>query len=350
MSIRNLIEKIEEKGLVGRGGACFPVAFKWRSVRDSQVNTKYVVCNAAEGEPGVFKDGYILEDHADRVVDGINLAMDLLKADLAYIYISRPYYNEYYDIIKNKFNHYPIEFFIKPHEAGYIGGEETSILNIIEGKRAEPRLRPPFPPDSGLWGCPTLIHNVETFYNISLVNDGKFQGHRFYSINQDCYYPGVYELSSDLTIEKVLKKTGNYPEYNFFVQVGGDASGEVLNDKQLKKKVSGAGSITVYKADKYKPRKLLEDWLDFFLRESCGKCTPCREGIYRAKEILNAPKPDWTLFYELVHNLNVTSFCGLGCAASFPLNSYIKNVLGAGYSPHREISRKEVDQICHCFK
>jgi NADH:ubiquinone oxidoreductase subunit F (NADH-binding) len=344
----DIISKIEKNRLVGRGGASFPAAFKWKAVRDAENETKYIVCNATEGEPGVFKDDYILDNYSDRVIDGIKLALDILGAEKAYIYINRHYYNEYHDKLRKKFRNHSIEFFIKPKGSGYIGGEETSILNAIEGERAEPRIKPPFPPRHGLWGCPTLVHNVETFYDISLLASNEFEGKRFYSVGGDCSYPGVYELSANFTVEKILKETGNYPEYNFFVQVGGGAAGEVFNNSQLKRKVAGAGSIIVYKSDKYKPKKLIHDWLNFFLRESCGKCTPCREGLYRAKEILNSPKPDWHLFCELMNNLDDSSFCGLGKSAFLPFKSYFKNILEDGYVGEQKSDLK-MKEVSNCF-
>lgn len=346
----SLVDRIEEKGLVGRGGARFPVARKWRIVRDTDGDPKYVVCNAAEGEPGVFKDEYILENYPDRVVDGIKLALDVLKAERAYIYINRHYYNEFGEILKRKFGGHPIEFFLKPKGSGYIGGEETAILNIIEGGRSEPRLRPPFPPESGLWECPTLVHNVETFYDISLVSSGDFRNDRFYSITGDCAYPGVYKSPAGTTIEKLLRRTGNWPEHDFFVQVGGDASGEVLNQKQLKRRVPGAGSVHIYQADKYGPKKILDDWMGFFLQESCGKCTPCREGIYRAKEVLSSSKTDWGTFHDLMVNLRTASFCGLGCAAEIPVSSYLKNVVIPGYGPRKGASSREVKEVRRIFE
>jgi NADH:ubiquinone oxidoreductase subunit F (NADH-binding) len=190
---------------------------------------------------------------------------------------------------------------------------------------------------------------VETFYDISLVASGQFENKRFYSITGDCSRPGTYDLSADFTIERILKRTGNWPDHHFFAQVGGDAGGEVLNDRQLKKKAIGAGSITVYRADSYKPKNIIGDWIDFFLNQSCGKCTPCREGVYRIKEIFDSTKPDWRLFYELVNNLDATSFCGLGRAASIPITSYLRNVLAKGYVKQTDLSDKEIKEIKQCF-
>lgn len=322
-----IINKIKKAGLVGMGGASFPTDIKWGMVKKSIVNKKYVVCNAAEGEPGIKKDGYIIENFSEKLINGIEIAINFLNAEKGIIYINSEYYKKYKKNLIKIIGDLPIELFEKPMNAGYIGGEESSVLNAIEGKRIEPRLRPPFPTTNGLWDCPTLINNVETFYNISLVNSGEYKKNRFYTISGNCINNGVYELSDNLTIYKILKQTKNYPKFAFFVQVGGDASGKVLNDKQLKVKVSGAGSITIYNLKKYKSQKILKKWINFFLNESCGQCTPCREGIYRLSEIVNSGNLDWNRIEELLNNLDETSFCGLGSTVSVPIRSYRRNVM-----------------------
>jgi NADH:ubiquinone oxidoreductase subunit F (NADH-binding) len=323
----NILTKIKQAGLVGRGGACFPTATKWAMVKDAPGDKKYVICNASEGEPGVKKDGYILQNLADKVINGINLAIDFLSAEKGIIYINHNYHKKFAKKLNDIIGQAPIKLFIKPIGSGYVGGEESSVLNAIEGKRVEPRLRPPFPTTVGLRGCPTLINNVETFLNVSLVAAGKFKQTRFYTVSGDCLWDGVYELPDNYAVMKVLKETNNYPKFPFFVQVGGDASGEVLNEKQLRREVSGAGSIKVYSTAKYTPKKIIQSWLNFFIQESCGQCTPCREGIYRLVELLKAEIIDWRLFNELLDNLEEASSCGLGCVVPIPIKSYIKNVL-----------------------
>ncbi|MDD5032314.1 MAG: hypothetical protein PHR36_04735, partial [Patescibacteria group bacterium] len=229
----DILNKIKKAGLVGRGGACFSTADKWEAVKKAKGAKKYVVCNAAEGEPGVAKDRYILENFPERVIDGLKIAIDFLGAEKGYIYINHNYYKELSKILTKVIGKAPIEFFIKPIGSGYIGGEESSILNAIEGRRVEPRLRPPFPTTSGLLGRPTLINNVETFYNVSLVAADKYKRERFYTVSGDCLWTGVFSFPENWTIEKILRETKNYPKFPFFVQVGGEASGEVLNSSQL---------------------------------------------------------------------------------------------------------------------
>lgn len=330
----DILAKIKQADLIGRSGAGFPVAVKWEAIYNAKSNRKYIICNAAEGEPGITKDGYIIEKYTEKLIDGIKIAINFLSFDKlnnniqikAYLYINNKYYKKYNKKIKKLIGDLSIEIFVKQHDAGYIGGEESALLNAIEGKRIEPRLKPPFPVTKGLWDCPTLINNVETFYNISLVASGKYKNSRFYTVGSDCFCGGVYSFPDNFTIQKILEESKNFPNFPFFVQVGGDASGEVLSSGQLEKIVSGAGVITVFNLEKYKNKKFIENLVEFFAKESCGKCTPCREGLFRLNEIIKSEKVDWQLFFDLLDNLSETSFCGLGLAVAIPIKSFIKNV------------------------
>lgn len=322
----DILTKIKSANLVGRGGASFSVATKWSTVKNTISTDKYVVCNASEGEPGVKKDLFIFEHHPEKVVDGMKIAMEFIGATKSYIYLNPKYYLKLSRRLKKLTKGTGIELFKKDHTAGYAGGEESAAVNHIEGKRIEPRLKPPFIATNGLWDCPTIVNNVETFYNVSLVAADKYEKKRFYTVSGDCPNEGVCEYPEDWTIEKILKETNNYPKFNFFVQVGGDASGEVLNSSQLDKPASGAGSITVYSVIKHKPNDLMKQWAYFFFNESCGQCTPCREGTFRLKEALKMKKIDWQLVNDLLNNLEQTSFCGLGLVVSTPFKSYFNNV------------------------
>ncbi|PIZ11586.1 hypothetical protein COY54_00180, partial [Candidatus Falkowbacteria bacterium CG_4_10_14_0_8_um_filter_41_36] len=326
-----ITDKIKKANLIGRGGAGFPTAIKWESVYKAKGVDKCVIINAAEGEPGVKKDGYILANYSAEVLHGVSLAMKYLGAKKCYLYINPAYYQKYrlkiLQAVKASGLAKRFEFFVKPHDSGYIGGEETAILNAISGLKIEPRLKPPYPTESGLWEAPTLIDNVETFYNVALVDKGKFKPERFYTINGPVKKPGVYLYPDNWTIEEVLTESGNYPLFPFFVQAGGDACGEVLNQKQLDRAAAGAASITVYDLKKQSPAKLLRYWIDFFAKNSCGQCTTCREGTYRLKELLEQKPMDWKVFSDLVDNLSETSFCALGSSLPVPVRSYFKNVL-----------------------
>jgi NADH:ubiquinone oxidoreductase subunit F (NADH-binding) len=328
---QNLLAQIKQAHLIGRGGAGFPTALKWEMVVRTKGRPKYVICNASEGEIGVFKDIYILKKHTDYVVKGMILAMDFLGTKEGYFYINKIYYRQVYlklMFLIKKYARKGYKLHVFKERPSYIGGEETALLNAIEGKRLEPRLKPPFPVDSGLFGKPTLVHNVETLFNIAKVAEGKFEPKRFYSIAGKVRRPGVYYLADDLTIYQILEETGNLPRYDFFVQIGGSASGLVTNSKQAKtQKMIGAGSIEVYKTS-VSPRKMLLEWFKFYTKESCGKCTPCREGSYQLWQLVKKSKRvPWKKILNIVETMGKTSFCGLGKSIMIPVKSYMKNIL-----------------------
>lgn len=337
----SLIAKIKQADLRGRGGAGFPVASKWQAIKDNlDKNSKtkyYIVVNAGEGEPGVRKDAYILEHHAGTVLEGIHATMTALgpkRLAGIYFYIKPEYYKLYSKkidklLLTNKFLSLKIfwNWKIKPKSLSYISGEETTALNIIEGHRIEPRLKPPLPVERGLFGLPTLVNNIETFYNIALVESGGYDNKRFYTISGGVPRPGVYHFPSDWKIEDVLRLTGNWPSYKFFVQVGGDLCGEFLNSKQLQKPVSGSGSITVYSWFDNDLENILNKLLTFFKDNSCGKCTPCREGTYRLLELFKDKKSYSPEFWDILNLLEYASFCSYGKSLVLPLSSYYKNIL-----------------------
>jgi [NiFe] hydrogenase diaphorase moiety large subunit len=329
----DIISKLKEAGLKGCGGAAYPVADKWQAVKDAFGPKKYVICNSSEGEPMVFKDGYILKNWPEKVVEGMIAAINFLKEHEVvvegYIFINPEYDKKFGRFLAREIQkrNAPIGIFVKPEEGGYICGEETTILNTIEGNKSEPRLKPPFPTEKGLWGMPTIINNVETFYHAAKVSDGIFETVRFYSVNGDCANPGVYQHRSDRTIREIIALTRNWPKFDFFVQVGGGSAGEVLNQHQLTVLPAGAMSLTLYRLSDWTARDLFRHWIGFFLTESCGQCVPCREATYRLYEVINSKKPDWELFFELLDDLSETSFCGLGLSVPTAIRSYIKNIL-----------------------
>lgn len=336
---KNILGLIDEAGLVGRGGASFLVAKKISLVKEALKNRKegYIVVNGAEGEPGVKKDGYILNHYSEEVINGIYLVHQFFgkqKIKHIYFFLSHDYYKKYSQKIKEVLSQKKyssleekIIFIVKSEDLFYISGEETALLNFIEGKKIEPRLKPPYPTDHGLFKSPTLINNVETFYDISLVSRKQFKNERFYSINGAARHKGVYHLSAILSIEDVLRHTNNIPDFPFFVQVGGEAAGEVLNSEQLNRPVEDAGAITVYDLKNTDKNKLLNYWINFFAAQSCGNCTTCREGTYRLKELLSQKKFDKELFWDLITNLEETSFCALGRSLPVPIKSYFTNIL-----------------------
>lgn len=321
-----IIAQLKQANLTGRGGAGFPTWQKWEMVFNQPEKEKYVVCNLSEGEPGVFKDEHIIKHHLDEMIYGINLAIRTMKAKKAYIYINPEYYKKYKNKITKAIGNKKIVLFNKGRGAGYIGGEESSALNNIEDKRVEPRLRPPFPVQAGLFGKPTLINNCETFYHVALISKGKYQNRRFFSLSGDVAQDGVFELDESLTIEQILKTTRNYPEHEFFVQIGGGLCGQVLNQRQLTALMCGAGTIVVYNKKKTDGLKLIKSWADRYAKESCGKCVPCREGTYRLHEALNKTEPDFDLVVELCEAMENSAFCALGMSVATPILTYLKNI------------------------
>lgn len=364
--MQNILEKIKKANLVGRGGASYPVHLKWTAVfeattiGDGDMARKYVICNCSEGEPGVKKDAYLIEKYSERIIEGMKIAIDYLSFDgfhdrgrvKGIFYLNEDYHKKYKKLLETviKISGADIELFKKPHSAGYIGGEEMTVLNVIEGKHAEPKSRPPYPVTQGLWGQPTLVSNVETFYDVSRVIRGDFRATRAYTLTGDCLFEGVFELSDHLTIEEVLRTTRNLPKFDFFVQVGGDGAGEVLNHMQLKKTVSGAGSIRVYSLIKYNPINLIRNWVNFFLKESCGKCVPCREGTYRLAEVLEEVRPNWQVVRDILDNMAESSFCALGMSVPTPILGYVNNVLKNDKVNLLKMLPSEKELILNCFK
>ncbi len=323
--MENIISKIKKAQLIGRGGACFPTDKKWQAVKQA-FGDKYIIANGAEGEPGVKKDEYILANYPKEVINGIKIASKYLNSVKSFLYLNHNF--KYLEKkLKKEIGKENIEIVYKPKNVGYIGGEETALIAVIEQEKVEAKAKPPYPVNRGFKDQPTLINNIETLYNISLVSRNKYRNERFYTVSGDCCNLGVFKLKENLSISEVLEKTKNSINEKYFVQVGGNASGEVLNSTQLDKLVSGTASITVYKLDKNKRKELVKKWVDFYVKSSCGKCTPCREGTYRLQEMLNEPKKiDWSLFMNILDSLENSSLCALGSSLPIPLRSYFKNV------------------------
>ncbi|MCX6795655.1 MAG: hypothetical protein NT165_02960 [Candidatus Falkowbacteria bacterium] len=342
MPDQKILNLIKKANLCGRGGASFPVASKWQSVFDSIKKSGkkgIIVVNCSEGEPGVFKDAHILDNHLLEFFAGLRAAISFFGPEnisQIYFFTSADYGKEFMPSLDQelakKENLIVRKLWRNEFKNGhsYISGEESAMLNVIEFSLAEPRLKPPYPAEKGLFGCPTLINNLETFYNIGLLVLGRFKQERFYSLTGDLKNPGVYAYSESASISEILEETGNTPKRDFFVVVGGDMSGEVLNQKQLKRPVGGAGSIKVVLAGT-DPRRLVKEWLEFYVAETCGHCTPCREGTYRLLELFKADPKNFLNFKgevrDLLDNLSASSFCALGASLPIPLNSYAENIL-----------------------
>ena len=338
MPNKSILNKIDEAGLVGRGGAAYPTAHKWKAVKTALKGNKvgYIVVNGAEGEPGVKKDSFLLENEMDETVNGVWLAYQFFGSahiKKVYFFLKSKYHKNCFQNLKKilakpkyKTLVAKVEIIIKPEAPSYICGEETAILNVIEGRRAEPRLKPPFPSEKGLYNHPTLVNNVETFYDVSLIDKGKYEGKRLYTLAGAIKHRGVFSLGSELSIEEILRATGNYPDFDFFVLMGGEVCGELFKSNQLQAPVEGSGLLMVFDKKKTDLKKLLNYWLKFYEAESCGQCTACREGTYRLRELASQPRYDKELFNDLLDNLEESSLCSLGSSLAVTVKSFNQNI------------------------
>ncbi|MFH1643184.1 MAG: NADH-ubiquinone oxidoreductase-F iron-sulfur binding region domain-containing protein [Patescibacteria group bacterium] len=321
MANKDIISQLKKSQLSGRSGSDFPTGLKWEMVKKTKAKRKYIVCNGAEGEPGVYKDYFILKNYPEEVVDGIKIALATIDNSSAFLYLKKDYFDKFENKLKRLIGDSYIMLIKK--RGGYLGGEETSVCEVIEGKRAEPRIKPPHVSEKGVFNFPTLINNVETFYYVSKIVHGKYDKTRFYTISGKVKNPGVFQLPIHWSIKKILQETKNYPKFNFFVKVGGKMTGEILLFKELNSPANGAGAIIVYRAT-IKPAKLMEELSEFFMNENCDKCVPCREGIYRINEMFRKKKLNKKLLDDIIFVLEKTSRCSLGRGAAFSFESIKK--------------------------
>lgn len=320
-----MITQLKKYNLLGRSGSCFPTALKWELVKNSKSDKKYIICNGAEGDPKSFKDKFILQNYPEIVVKGVKTALETIDNSSAFIYLRKDYHKKFFNVFKKLIKGLDIKIVEK--KGGYLAGEETVVCEVIQGNSPEPKIKPPFPSESGLWGCPTLINNVETFYCIGKIAQGKYKKTRFYTITGDVKKEMVYELPEDYTIKQILKETGNYPGFDFFIQSGGSVTGEILLSKELDKQVKGIGCIVVFNAKKTDLINIMKKWATFFLEENCDKCTPCREGIYRIDEVLKSKEINMSVLNDIFLVLEKTSLCPLGSNAYLPFKTLIKKLL-----------------------
>lgn len=322
-----IISELKSVGLIGLGGAGYPTWQKWQTLKDSSEVKRFVICNLSEGEPGVFKDEYILQNHLPELVAGINLARETVGAQRAYIFLNDKY-KKYLSKINKNIKGKKIEVFIDTGR--YLCGEETTLLQAMEGKLRQPRQKPPYPTESGLYGLPTLINNAETLYRAYLISQGEKDLKRFYSISGDIVSKRIIEAKIGSKIREVIP--GRFLNEINFVRVSGP-SGFFAKSGDFEQIVDGTGAIEIYG----KNRKILEGLINsitFLKGESCGKCTPCREGTYRIAELLNklvATSSLWDrreiieTISEVAKTAENSSFCPLGTSIARPVNSAINN-------------------------
>ncbi len=368
-----VLADVARSGLRGRGGAGFPTSLKWKLAAETPGAEKYVVCNADEGEPGTFKDRVILTDFADLVFEGMTIGAKIIAARRGIIYLRAEYtYLRSHlesvlarrrrenllgeNVAGCKGFDFDIEIFMG--SGAYVCGEETALIESLEGHRGEPRNRPPFPIDTGYLGRPTIVNNVETFaWVVSILARGpewftshgtdKSSGSKLFSVSGDCELPGVYEFPLGITIAKLLTEVKG--ENAKAVQVGG-ASGQCIPASQFDRllafeDVSTGGSVIVFGPHR-DMLDVVENFLEFFIDESCGQCTPCREGVPKlleGVELLKQGKCSMSYLRELCslsETLQLASKCGLGQSAPNALLSVVANFQDEILGRTRERSMK----------
>lgn len=377
----DVLEEVKKSGLRGRGGAGFPTGMKWSFLAKPEGVPRYLVCNADESEPGTFKDRYLMERIPHILIEGMIISSYALGAKTSYIYVR----GEYYYIIKilqkaikeayaagllgkNILGSgYDLDLYVHPGAGAYICGEETALLESLEGKRGNPRIKPPFPAVAGLWGCPTVVNNVETIADVvPIINEGgeafakigigKSTGTKLISASGHINKPGVYEIELGVSVEEFI-----YSE---------EYCGGIRNGKKLKAVVAGGSSVPILPADlilktaKGEQRLMTYESLSdggfatgtmlgsggfivmdedtsivknlftfarFYRHESCGQCSPCREGTSWMEMILRnfvngkAKTSDIDLLWDIQSKIDGKTICPLGDAASWPVAAAIRH-------------------------
>ncbi len=371
MAPDEVIAEVKKSALRGRGGAGFPTGLKWGFVQKDSPKPKYVVCNADESEPGTFKDRYLMERDPHLLIEGMLIAAYALGARTNYIY-TRGEYRYLIEIMDRALDEaraagflgekilgtdFNCEIYTHTGAGAYICGEETALLNSLEGLRGHPRMKPPFPAVAGLYGCPTVVNNVETLTSVPDIilmggeawrNLGteKSGGTKLWSVSGHVNRPGVYELPM------------GYDDMEKFIM---EDCGGIPNGRQLKAVIPGGSSVYIMPASDIIGKDVKMDYeglvaagsmvgsggfivmddtvdvfestknlTEFYKHESCGWCTPCREGtdwlvkVFKRIEAGGGRPDDAQLLLDLVDNIEGKSFCPLGDAASWPIQSAIK--------------------------
>ena len=353
MTREDILFEIKESKLKGRGGAGFPTSTKWMLVAAATGEDKYVICNADEGEPGTFKDRVLLIEYPEMVLDGMVAGGYTMGAKKGIIYLRGEYeyilkpLQDYIEemrkdnllgknILGKEGFDFDVEIFLG--SGAYVCGEETALIESLEGNRGEARNRPPFPVSTGYLGNPSSVNNVETFASVShIVMKGgdwyrktgtdKSSGSKLFSISGDCERPGVYELPWGISITEILIMVG--AKNTKAVQVGG-ASGICLSKEHFNRTLAyedlaTGGSIIIFNESR-NMLAVLRNFMEFFVEESCGQCTPCRIGNVKLLEgVEMLEKGEFTFSYinklkELGRTMQIASKCGLGQSSP---NSFI---------------------------
>lgn len=357
----SVIDHLKESRLRGRGGAYFPAGLKWDAARQTNAERRYVVVNCEEGEPGLFKDRHLMEGVPHRIIEGALIAAYAIDSHEIIFYINAEANLSSHrmamavnqattlgligeNVLETGFD---VHVEIRRGAGGYVCGDETTLLNTVEGYRREPRLRPPFPTESGLWGQPTVINNAETLANVPFIlshetdeftsiGDGEDTGTKIISLSGAVNRPGLVEVPIGTTLRKIIYDVGSGIRDDrelTAIGVGGPSSG-VFPPSMLDTPIKpgflhgagvmlGAGGVIAID-DSMDVFDVVRNLAQYNADESCGKCTPCREGTPRMVELLDAAVSDRGSIDELenlARLVNETSLCGLGQAAGNPILS-----------------------------
>jgi bidirectional [NiFe] hydrogenase diaphorase subunit len=381
MTPLEVIDQVKSSGLRGRGGAGYPTGLKWSTVAKTGEQQKYVICNADEGDPGAFMDRAVLESDPHRVLEGMAIAAYAVGAQKGYIYVRAEYplavkhlktaikQAERMGLLGNSISGTRFSFHvdIRLGAGAFVCGEETALIASIEGKRGTPRPRPPFPAESGLWECPTLINNVETFANIApIVRHGaawfaaigteKSKGTKVFALAGRVENTGLIEVPMGITLREIIHQIGGgIPDGKQYkaVQTGGPSGGCIPSEhldspvdyESLARigSIMGSGGMIVMDETSCMV-DVAKYFMEFCMSESCGKCIPCRAGTQQMHGILEkitageATPADVALLEELCELVRSTSLCGLGQNAPNPVvttlnyfrKEYDAHVTGAG--------------------
>lgn len=367
MSAEDVISEMEKSGLRGRGGAGFPTFMKWKLAKNNQSDQKYILCNADEGDPGAYMDRSLLEGDPHCVIEGMAIGAYAIGASMGYVYV-RAEYPLAVERLQNAINkakeagllgenilgtNFSFNLEIRMGSGAFVCGEETALIASIEGKRGEPRPRPPFPAQSGLWGKPTVLNNVETFGNISAIvlNGGdwysnmgteKSKGTKIFALAGAIANSGLIEVPVGTTLGDLIYDIGGGTSSGKpfkAAQIGGPSGGcipkqhlnvpldyESLNELGA---IMGSGGLIVMDEDSCMV-DVAKFFLEFVQEESCGKCTPCRVGTKRMYEILEritsgkGKEGDIEKLIDLGQYIKKTALCGLGQSAPNPVLSTIR--------------------------
>ena len=367
MNPHEVVEEVKKSGLRGRGGAGFPTGLKWSFTAPLE-GEKYILCNADEGEPGTFKDRIIMEGDPHKLIEGIIIAGFAVGAQKAYIYIRGEYYTSI-DKINRALKEtrgkgylgeniagsgFSFDIQVRTGAGSYVCGEETAMISSLEGKRGNPRIRPPYPGTEGLWKKPSIVNNVETLANVPFIIEKgadqyrqigteKSTGTKIFAVSGKVEKPGCYELPMTVTLRELLyEHADGIKDGKKFkaVLMGGAAAGAFLGEDKLdvqlnfedlaaNNAVLGSGAVLVLDED-VRILDVLTNIMEFFVHESCGFCTPCRVGNKRILEIITnlqkgkESRKDYEKILDIATLMNKTSFCPLGQSPILPLSTALQ--------------------------